>query len=151
MQRKAVAVPLDVSEPAKGSLAVPPQAEKKAGLLKAYLRALDNRPIVTKVITSGVICGVGDILAQALAFKSAATDSVTLGAFVGALEFQRFAIYGFLGAFWIAPIVHYWFNALESMTKSKNGPPKTFAGRMGKALKMMALDQAIGAPVVNAG
>lgn len=151
MKRKAVAVALEVSEPAKGSLALPPQPEKKAGLFNTYLRALDNRPIVTKVITSGVICGVGDILAQALSFKSAATDSVTLGAFVGALELQRFVIYGLLGAFWIAPVVHYWFNALESATKSKKGPPKTFAGRMGKALKMMALDQSIGAPVVNAG
>lgn len=105
----------------------------------------------TKVITSGVICGVGDIIAQALAFKTAAAETFTLGAFVRAIEPQRFGIYAFLGAFWIAPIVHYWFDWLESVTKGKGGPPKTFAGTMGKALKMVALDQTIGAPVVNAG
>lgn len=127
-----------------------PRPVEKKGLLNAYLRALDNRPILTKVITSGVICGIGDIMAQGIAFSQAGR-TLTLGAMAAALEMQRFIIYSVLGAFWIAPIVHYWFEAIENVTKSPKGPPKTFAGRMGKALKMVTLDQTIGAPIVNAG
>lgn len=126
-------------------------AEKK-GLLAAYLVALDNKPLSTKVITSGVICGAGDILAQALAFKPVPpAQAFTIGAFAKAVELQRFAIYGVIGAVWIAPVVHYWFDLLENLMKSPKGPPTTFAGKMGKALKMVALDQSIGAPLVNAG
>ncbi|CAN0391400.1 unnamed protein product, partial [Laminaria digitata] len=146
-RRKAASVPQD-SEPLISQFK---PVEKKQGLLAAYLRALDNRPLSTKVITSGVICGVGDIMAQALAFKPAPGQVFTMGAFAKAVELQRFAIYGVIGALWIAPVVHYWFDLLESVMKSPKGPPKTFAGKMGKALKMVSLDQTIGAPVVNAG
>lgn len=127
-----------------------PVEEPKKGLLNSYLRALDKKPMRTKIITSGVICGIGDIIAQALMFKQS-TAALTLGGFVGALELQRFSIYAMLGAFWIAPIVHYWFDALESVTRSPKGPPKTFMGKMGKALKMVTLDQSLAAPLVNAG
>lgn len=108
-----------------------------------------------QVITSGVICGIGDILAQALAFKLAATEALTLGGLVAALEFKRFAIYTFLGAVWIAPVVHYWFDLLEDKFKDKKAaagaPPPSFAMKMFKALKMVTVDQTIGAPLVNSG
>ena len=145
-RRTAASVPQD-SEP---FISQSKPAEKK-GLLAAYLRALDKKPLTTKVITSGVICGAGDIMAQALAFKPAPLQAFTIGAFVKAIDVQRFAIYGVLGAVWIAPVIHYWFDLLESLMKNPKGPPTTFAGRMGKAMKMVALDQSIGAPFVNAG
>lgn len=108
-----------------------------------------------QVITSGVICGIGDILAQALAFKLAATEALSLGGLLAALEFKRFAIYTFLGAVWIAPVVHYWFDALEAGFKDKKavpgGPSPSFAMKMFKAFKMVTVDQTIGAPLVNAG
>ncbi|CAM9643416.1 unnamed protein product, partial [Hapterophycus canaliculatus] len=60
-----------------------------------------------------------------------------------------------LGAVWIAPVVHYWFDALDATVKEKKqvagGPPPSFATNMVRALKMVTLDQTIGAPVVNAG
>lgn len=60
-----------------------------------------------------------------------------------------------LGALWIAPVVHYWFDALEAATKDKKAvpgaPAPSFSMRMFKALKMVTLDQTIGAPLVNAG
>lgn len=153
-RRKAVSAPREqqAQEAANDLIRETPGTEpEKGGLLNSYLRVLDRRPLPTKIITSGVICGVGDIMAQALAFKSSAVQSFSLGAFASALEFQRFAIYGVLGAFWIAPLVHFWFDMLENVTKSKNGPPKTFGGKMGKALRMVAIDQTIGAPITNAG
>lgn len=114
-----------------------------------HARAKQN---TKQVITSGVICGIGDILAQALAFKLAATEAVTLGGLMAALEFKRFAIYTFLGAVWIAPVVHYWFDALEAGFKDKKGSPTpSFAMKMFKAFKMVTVDQTIGAPLVNAG
>lgn len=102
-----------------------------------------------------MICGVGDIMAQALSFKTAATEAVSLGAFLAALEFKRLFIYTVLGAVWIAPVVHYWFDFLEAAFKGKKKPagtpPPSFAMKMFKALKMVTVDQAIGAPFVNAG
>ncbi|CAN0107110.1 unnamed protein product, partial [Ectocarpus sp. 13 AM-2016] len=62
---------------------------------------------------------------------------------------------GVLGALWIAPIVHYWFDGLEAVFKDKKAVPgasaPSFSMRIFKALKMVVLDQAIGAPLVNAG
>lgn len=100
-----------------------------------------------------MICGIGDILAQALSFKLAATKAVTLGGMLAALEFKRFAIYTVLGAIWIAPVVHYWFDALEATFKDKKigAPPPSFQMKMFKVLKMVVADQTIGAPIVNSG
>ncbi|CAN0334799.1 unnamed protein product, partial [Ectocarpus sp. 12 AP-2014] len=91
LRRRGVAVPA----PDQGGLVVE-SGDKNGGdgLLASYLRALDTKPLITKVITSGVICGIGDIMAQALAFKTAATESFSLGSFLAALEFKRLAIYG---------------------------------------------------------
>lgn len=151
-RRQAVAIPEVEVKPQETRFVAPshPAEPEKKGLFNAYLRALDKKPMRTKIITSGVICGIGDIMAQALMFTQA-SGAVTLGKFVRSVELQRFSIYTFLGAFWIAPFVHYWFDTLESITKSPEGPPRTFVGRMGKALKMVTLDQSIGAPLVNAG
>lgn len=94
-------------------------------------------------------------MAQALAFKTAATEVTTLSAFLAALDLKRFGIYGVLGALWIAPVVHYWFDALEAVFKDKKAvastPPPSFSMKMFKALKMVTLDQTIGAPLVNGG
>lgn len=147
-RRNAASIPQDGGD----AFSSPSKPAEKKGLLAAYLRALDSKPLTTKVITSGVICGVGDIMAQALAFKPVPpAQAFTIGAFVKAIELQRFAIYGVIGAVWIAPVIHYWFDLLERLTKSPKGPPTTFAGTMVKAAKMVTLDQSIGAPLVNAG
>lgn len=152
-RRPAVAVPVEadgqVGEALISSLPTP-KPEKK-GLLNAYLRVLDKRPLPTKIVTSGIICAIGDVMAQALSFATGEAGPFTLGSFARALEFQRLIIYGVLGALWMAPVVHYWFDALEDLTKGNKGPTTTFRGKMGKALKMVALDQSIGAPLVNSG
>ena len=132
------------------SSSVPSDVEKP-GALNAYLRVLDRRPLPTKVITSGVICAIGDVVAQALSFSNSAVGPVNLRTFAKALEFKRLAIYGVLGAVWVAPLCHYWFDALEDFFKGDKNPLDTFKGKMIKALKMVTADQVIGAPVVNAG
>ncbi|CAM9775740.1 unnamed protein product [Ectocarpus sp. 4 AP-2014] len=152
LRRRGVAVPA----PDQGGLVVESGDKNGSdGLLASYLRALDTKPIITKVITSGVICGIGDIMAQALAFKTAATESFSLGSFLAALEFKRLAIYGVLGALWIAPVVHYWFDGLDAVFKDKKAvpgaPPPSLIKRTFKIFNMVALDQIIGAPLVNAG
>ncbi|CAN0439514.1 unnamed protein product [Pylaiella littoralis] len=94
-------------------------------------------------------------MAQALLFKTAVTEAMSLGAFLASLDFKRLSIYTVLGAVWTAPVVHYWFDLLEAAFKDKKKaagtPPLSFAMRMFKALKMVTLDQAIGAPLVNTG
>lgn len=128
------------------------EAKKEAGgLLQSYLRALDKKPLITKIITSGVICGAGDIMAQGLAFRSNEMTTGGLGAFVRGIDLQRLNIYALLGAVYIAPLIHYWFNALEAIASSPEDPPKTKKGRVKKAAKMVTIDQTIGAPICNAG
>ncbi|CAM9789397.1 unnamed protein product [Choristocarpus tenellus] len=109
--------------------------------IKVYMSLLARRPILTKIVTSGVICGLGDIVAQALMFGG-------IGAkFFGALDIRRLITYAMMGALYLAPIVHYWFDAIDRI-----GPMnKTLPARTRKAGKMVALDQLIGAPIVNGG
>ncbi|EWM20321.1 hypothetical protein Naga_102000g1, partial [Nannochloropsis gaditana] len=41
-------------------------SEQGRGLLEGYLNALDTRPILTKSLSSGIICALGDVLSQYL-------------------------------------------------------------------------------------
>lgn len=151
-RRDAVSVPIEADDTVGNNLSASlPEPKAKKGLLNAYLRLLDKRPLPTKIVTSGIICAIGDVMAQALAYVTSGASSVTIGGFIRSFEFKRFIIYGMLGAAWIAPIVHYWFDALEDLFKGVKVPENSFTGKMGKALKMVAIDQSIGAPIVNAG
>ena len=38
-------------------------------MLKAYSRLLDERPYITKIITSSVLFGIGDVLSQYAVFS----------------------------------------------------------------------------------
>jgi TctA family transporter len=61
---------------------------------------------------SGVICGLGDILSQAFAVGG-------LGALRHVFDLQRMIVYGLIGGFYLAPLVHYWFAVLEKVTAKK--------------------------------
>lgn len=56
-----------------------------------------------------------------------------------------------LAALWIAPVAHYWFGALDAATKDGGTVGDRFARRMFKALKMVSLDETVGAFIINAG
>ena len=59
------------------------------GLWAGYLRLLEQKPLTTKVVTSGVIAAVGDVLCQSW--------------FEGHVDGKRLAIFSFLGAALVGP------------------------------------------------
>lgn len=89
-----------------------------------YLLQLEKNPLVTKAITSGLLNGVGDAIAQ-LSFSD--ED----------FNWKRFAIFQLLGFVLIGPALHVWYGALARMFSA----PGTSS-----ALGRLAMDQILFAP-----
>jgi protein Mpv17 len=106
-----------------------------SNLLRSYSKLLEEHPYTTKMISSGVIGGIGDFLIQKVQGKDTGR----------AFDFRRWAVFTSVAAFYIAPVINVWFNWLNSlpMLEGMNG--------FGKALMMTGIDQTIGAVFVNAG
>ena len=68
-----------------------------------YSSKLDSHPLLTKGITSGLVAGTGDFLCQWITHDPAVED------WWNAKKTLRF---GFLGAFLVAPAVHFWYGGL---------------------------------------
>ena len=93
------------------------------GVWAGYLRLLEQKPLTTKVVTSGVIAAVGDVLCQSW--------------FEGHVDGRRLAIFSFLGAALVGPTLHVWYGVLNRLLPA--------AGTAG-AFQRMAVDQGIFAP-----
>ena len=93
------------------------------GMWAGYLRLLEQKPLTTKVVTSGVIAAIGDVLCQSW--------------FEGHVDGKRLAIFSFLGAALVGPTLHVWYGVLNRLLPA--------AGTAG-AFQRMAVDQGIFAP-----
>jgi hypothetical protein len=80
-----------------------------AGLMRAYDRALNSSPLLTKTVTSFVLFGVGDVMSQKLEGK-AALDWVRTG---------RMATWGAL----FTPLAHLWYLKLDQWIPGKGERP----------------------------
>ena len=107
------------------------------GWFQAYNRSLLTHPYLTKIISSAIVGGLGDILIQFwLPYSKGLTPKFDL---------RRFLVFTSVAGFYIAPVLHVWFNYLNYFPV-----PSTF-NRVAKSLVMIFLDQTIGAVVVNGG
>jgi protein Mpv17 len=99
-------------------------------LLRFYQRALTTRPLLTQMVSSGVIGATGDVIAQTLIEKR------------GRKNYDPWRTARFFGLtfFYISPILNRWFAVLERV----KGNPKTLA------LKRVAIDQIFFAPFFSA-
>lgn len=137
--------PSDTSIYAANPAADPPHNGKAAlgllGFLKAlvqkYNLALSNNPYTTKIISSAIVSGLGDILIQYLTAYQAKTALK--------LDFRRLSVFMTVGGLYIAPVIHLWFNYLEFLPLPAN------LGKWTKSLIMIAADQTFGAVVITAG
>mmetsp|Transcript_8459 Transcript_8459/g.16178 ORF Transcript_8459/g.16178 Transcript_8459/m.16178 type:complete len:258 (-) Transcript_8459:10-783(-) len=100
--------------------------------LRWYSGKLETYPLLTKGITGGLIAGAGDILCQTLQNQNAKNKS-------GDYDWWRTARFSAVGAFYIAPGIHYWYGALAS----KLAPGQTTAAAVAKRV---AADQFLFAP-----
>lgn len=95
------------------------------GGIDKYNALLEKHPVATKLITSGVLGGLGDIVSQKLSGKDAAIDM------------RRLFMFTVAAAFYFAPVIGAWFSLLNSLTVP--------GGAGAKAVMMIAIDQTLGA------
>lgn len=96
--------------------------------LAGYMKLLDCYPLTTKIVTSGIIGALSDILAQRISGTSYAE-----------ISWRRVAALTIVGAILTAPLFHYLYERMEATIPTKLGWKNT-------ALQL-AIDQLLGAPV----
>lgn len=102
-------------------------------LLGWYTYQLEKRPTTTKVVTSGIIAAVGDILSQVLLNPGAV------------LDFRRVAVFGTIGALYFAPVIDAWFTFLGKLPIPRNWSDTA------RAAAMTLVDQTVGAVIITSG
>jgi hypothetical protein len=104
-------------------------------LLENYSDALEKYPYPTKIITSGMVGGLGDFLIQNLQNRGTKRN----------FDFRRLFVFMLVTGFYIAPVMHVWFNLITKI------PLPPGANKFVEAGLMMALDQTFGAVFVTIG
>ncbi|XP_064381867.1 protein Mpv17-like [Halichondria panicea] len=97
---------------------------------KGYVSILDSRPLLTQAITTGVVCGLGDVIAQ----------SCVEGRRWKQYSLQRTAKMAAIGLCFTGPVLRTWFLTLDKYL----GPSTTSA----VVLKKVFLDQVAFAPLL---
>lgn len=106
-----------------------------SGAFKWYNNKLEKHPMVTKIVSSGVIGGMSDLLIQALSNKGA----------LGGFDLRRSLVFSVVCAFYFAPVVNAWFTLLSKI------PFPAQLSDTGKVIGMVAIDQTVGNAIVSAG
>lgn len=74
-------------------------------IARLYMRALEERPVLTKMLTSAAMYGIGDVIAQ-----KAAPDTRQ-----EPIDWKRVAVFGSFGLAVAGPLYHLWFNNLDRL------------------------------------
>ena len=106
--------------------------------LQWYTQKLDSHPIATKVITSGLISGSGDLLCQYLSTKKDNEIIEDEKQHNNSYDWRRTINFTILGGALVAPTVHVWYGYLMSSI------PGSSITAIGKRLFM---DQGLFAPI----
>lgn len=106
-----------------------------SNLLRSYSQMLEEHPYIVKMISSGIIAGIGDLLIQRIQGKENGK----------AFDIRRWMVFTSVAAFYIAPVINLWFNWLNNL-QFLDG-----MNNAAKALVMTGIDQTAGAVLVNAG
>lgn len=104
-----------------------------------YNRLLSSFPYPTKMISSGIVGGFGDILVQTLSCLRRKEPIF--------IDLKRLRVFTSVATFYIAPTIHLWFEFLERLKIPKSlGEGKTM-----KSVVMILADQTVGATLISAG
>ncbi|RYG65866.1 hypothetical protein EON64_11030 [archaeon] len=107
-------------------------------LVRSYNSALSKHAHPTKMITSAVVAGLGDLLIQLLNHKLHGARKV-------AVDLRRLFVFMAVAGFYMAPATHWWFNFLDRM------PVLRGKSRWAQSLIMIAVDQTAGALLITSG
>eukprot|EP01026_Neomeris_dumetosa_P028296 TRINITY_DN2290_c0_g1_i6.p1 TRINITY_DN2290_c0_g1~~TRINITY_DN2290_c0_g1_i6.p1 ORF type:complete len:321 (+),score=25.32 TRINITY_DN2290_c0_g1_i6:44-1006(+) len=97
-----------------------------AALWAAYLKLLEQQPLITKIWTCALLNGLGDYICQQLV-------EVNTG-----LDIRRLLTFTLLGAIYVAPLLHLWYGALNRLISAQGLVP---------GIQRMAMDQFFWAPL----
>lgn len=76
-----------------------------------YATKLDTHPITTKCTSSGLISATGDMMCQYLTMPTDGSEIET-----ASWDYARTGRFAILGAFWVGPVLHYWYGSLALMS-----------------------------------
>lgn len=102
-----------------------------------YSKRLETHPLLTKGVTSGIIAGTGDAICQWMVGFSKTDDDAKEEGGWDRIRTGRFVL---LGALWVAPVTHVWYQALA--TRVVPGPRSRT-----KVLQRLVVDQLAFAPL----
>ena len=108
-------------------------------LIESYSLALGRNPLKVKMISTGIISSLGDIICQTIEMNN--DDGKTF-------DFHRLSVFSSVGFFYIAPLLHWWFNVLNTI------PSKLFGTNITNfmnATTMIFIDQSVASFVVLSG
>lgn len=106
-------------------------------LFDRYNNMLDKFPLTTKIVSSGVLGAISDVIIQSLSHRS--LDKAF------ELDYRRLLVFTTVCGLYFAPVVDGWFTLL-----SKIPLPAQLSGTS-KAVAMVVLDQTLGALIVTSG
>lgn len=120
-------------------------------VFQSYNHCLLSYPYTTKILSSALIGGLGDLLIQSLPYflnPSSSSSSSSLSPITPTLkiDWRRFAVFTSVSGLYIAPVIHWWFEWLNSLKVVKEAETG-----VKKALVMIGIDQTVGNVVVNGG
>lgn len=110
-----------------------------SNIIESYSLALGRNPLKIKIITTGIISALGDILCQTIEMRNN-NEKI--------FDFHRFSVFTSVGLFYIAPLLHWWFNLLNTI------PSKLFGTNISNfmnASTMIVIDQSVASFVVLSG
>jgi hypothetical protein len=106
-----------------------------SSILKSYTNLLEKSPYPTKMVTSAIIGALGDYLVQSYEGRKLKK----------AIDLRRVIVFATVCGLYIAPVIHIWFEYLNTM------PFLLKLGKYSKAFAMMFVDQSVGATVITLG
>eukprot|EP00798_Chlamydomonas_sp_ICE-L_P025111 gene25111-10752_t len=104
------------------------EEKKPEGLWGQYLSLLDTNPILTRAVTCAILNGLGDVFCQIF----------LEGSKLGSLDAKRVLTFTALGAFYVGPVLFYWYSFLGGFV--------TLPGMQG-VIASLAMDQLVFAPI----
>lgn len=96
-------------------------------LLQKYSALVDEKPLLTKAATAGIVAALADLFSQAFVLKQPA------------MSFQRATAFLLTGALFVGPYLHFWYDQLNNIAKQQSHSVRT--------LSKMLLDQTVGVSI----
>ena len=135
--------PLPSSQQRRYDHSSPSSSSNNYNPLRWYASKLDTHPIMTKMITSGIIAASGDVLCQyltttAVTNRSSEEPSSSIIEVVSRYDSKRTIRFFILGSCLVAPTVHVWYNILMKRIPGTN---------VTSILKRLTADQGFFGPI----